>query len=791
MKIPLSWLREYIDIDWDVEKIASELTMSGNNVEDVYRAFDLEGKIVVGRVENVEKHPNSDRLLVCRVNTGDKGYTVVAGDPTMKVGDIVPLALEGAKLHTGLVVKPLKIKGVLSEAMMCSLEELGLEEKSETIYRFKEDIPLGTDIIAFFKMDEPVLDVEVTPNRPDCLSVIGIARELSVLSGVPYRRPEPRLTEGEEETSDVVKVIIEDTEGCTRYTAKVVKGVEVKDSPFWMKVRLVASGVRSINTVVDATNYVMLETGHPVHAFDLNLLKKGTIVVRKARPGEKVVLLDEKEYTLKGGETLITDGESIIAVGGIMGAENSGIKEDTKDVLLEVAHFDHVRIRRSRKNLGINTESSYRFERGVDPENNLYVMERLVELIQKLSGGIATEGVVDVIARKVERRKILVRKERVEKILGKKMESGEIERIFKGLEISFERVEKGWEVLPPSFRPDLEREIDLIEEIGRIHGYDKIPSQPLSRLSDTIGWDDWRIFRRDLEELMKAHGFDQVVTFSFVDSEKVEKVGLMDETVKLLNPISSDLDVMRPSLFYSLMDVLSGNYKRQNKNVKLFEIGKVFSKKGKNIVEVEKLGAIAVGLENPEDYTDRRNVSFYSLKGVIDDIFERMGVNARYIPSKLKGFFDMRTAKITVGDEEIGFLGMVDPGVLDMYDVKDEVYFFEINLETLYRLRERGPKYEPTPKFPYIRRDVSFLVPFGFESSRVIEELKRVGKDLVEKVGVSDVYKGKGIPQDHISVTFYVIFRSKDRTLTDDEVNDLFQKMVESVEKNLAIKKRY
>lgn len=788
MKIPLSWLREYIDIDWDVEKIANELTMSGNNVEDVYKAFDIDGEILVGKIESVEKHPNSEKLFICKVNTGNRIYKVVAGDPTLKVGDIVPLAIEGTKLRN-IIVKPTNIRGVLSEAMMCSLEELGLEEKSDTIYRFKENIPIGTNIVTFFKMDDPVLDIEVTPNRPDCLSIMGIARELSALSGIPYKKTKPKIVESDEDTSEIVKVIIDDVEGCTRYTAKVINNIEVKESPFWIKVRLVASGIRSINTVVDSTNYVMLETGHPVHAFDMNLLEKNMIVVRKAKPGERVVLLDEKEYILKGDETLITDGEKIIAVGGIMGSENSGIKENTENVLLEVAHFDHVKIRKSRKNLGINTESSYRFERGVDPENNLYVMERLVELIQKLSGGIATKGVVDVVARRIERKKITVRKERVEKILGKKLENEEVERIFKGLEISFKRIEKGWQVISPSFRPDLEREIDLIEEIGRIHGYDKIPSQTLPRYSDTVGWDNWRIFKKELEDIMKGHGFDQVVTLSFSDSEKIEKIGFVNNTVKLLNPISSDLDTMRSSLFYSLIDVLSDNYKRQNKNIKLFEIGKIFLNSGSNIVEIEKLGAIAVGLENPEDYTDKRKVSFYSLKGVLDDIFERLEINARYIPANLKGFFEMRTARIMIDDEEIGVLGMIDPNVLDMYDVKDEVYFFEINLETLYRLKESVPKYKPTPKYPYIRRDVSFLVPFGFESSKIIEELKK--GSFVEKVGVSDIYKGKGIPQNNISVTFYVIFRSKERTLTDDEVNDLFQKMVENIEKKLGVKKRY
>ncbi|KHC90732.1 phenylalanyl-tRNA ligase subunit beta [Thermotoga sp. Mc24] len=788
MRVPESWLREFIDLDWDIEQIAERLTFSGTSVEDILRPFSVSGEIITAKVIERLDHPASEKIIVCKVDTGKRIYTVITADKTVNEGDYVILALEGATLNNGLKIEPREFKGVVSEGMLCSLEELGLEEKSDRVYRFPEPVELGVNVIEKYGLNERVLDIEITPNRPDCLSIIGVARELSALSGRPLKKPQPDVSFVDEDVQFDVE--IEDVEGCPRYSARIMKGVTVKDSPLWMKARLVAAGVRSLNNVVDATNYVMLELGHPVHAFDLNRLKNKRIIVKAAKGGERVLLLDEREYELKGGEVLITDGENVLALGGIMGGMESGVYDDTRDLVLEVAYFDPVRIRKASKALGISSESSYRFERGVDPNDVELVSLRLAELIQKLAGGHVLGKFWDVYPRKIESKKVMLRKARIEKILGTKVE--EPGNILKHLEFQVEDRGDSYEVLVPTFRPDVEREIDLIEEIGRIYGYEKVESKVISVPAINRGWDEKQLFRREISQFMKGMGFDEVVTFSFVDSQKVKRWPLVGrEPITLSNPIVSDMDVMRTSQFYSLIQVLAENFKRQNRDLKLFEIGKVYFEENGNFREIETLSAMSCGLENPGDYTDKRNVSFYTIKGVLDELFFRLGVNVEYRAAKIPGLFPTRSARIYVENWEIGFIGMVDPKLLDEYDVKENTYFFEVDMELLRECASKRPAYRPTPRFPAVRRDISFLLPKGFESVKIIELFRESGGDLVEEVGVFDVYEGRGIPEDMVSVTFYVVFRHPERTLTDEEVNRIFEEMVQKAEEEFGIRRRF
>ncbi|PLV58308.1 phenylalanine--tRNA ligase subunit beta [Thermotoga sp. KOL6] len=788
MKVPESWLREFIDLDWDTEKIAEKLTFSGTSVEDIVEPFNLSGEILTAKVLEAKVHPETEKLLICKVSTGSRDYTVITADKTVKEGDYVILALEGATLNDGVRIQPREFKGIVSEGMLCSLEELGLEEKSENVYRFPEPVELGMNVIEKFGLRDHVFDLEITPNRPDCLSVLGVARELSALSGRPLKKPSPKVSFVDDEID--FEVFINDVDGCPRYSARIMKGVEVKDSPLWMKARLVASGMRSLNNIIDATNYIMLELGHPVHAFDLNRLKNKKIVVKSAEGGERVLLLDEKEYELKGGEILITDGENILALGGIMGGMNSGVYNDTKNLVLEVAYFNPVRIRKTSKTLGIVTESSYRFERGVDPNDVEFVSLRLAELIQKLSGGVVLNKFWDVYPRRIEKKRVFLRKEKIKSVLGMRVQGAN--EILERLEFEVKDEGERYEVTVPTFRPDVEREIDLIEEIGRVFGYEKIPSQVVSVPALNIGWNERQLFRKEISQFMKAMGFDEIISFSFVDSEQMQKWPIVaKEPVRLSNPISSEMDVMRTSLFYSLIQVLSGNFKRQNRNLKLFEIGKVYFKEKEEYRETEMLSAMTCGMENPYDYTDKRKVSFYTIKGVLDELFQKLGISVDFKEAILPGLFPTRTAKILFEIEELGIVGMVDPKLLDEYDVNEEVYFFEINLDLLWRISKGKPFYKPTPKFPSIRRDVSFLLPKGFKSIEVVNLFRKMGGTLVEEVGVFDVYEGKGVPTGMISVTFYVVFRHPERTLTDEEVNQMFEKMVEEAEKKLGIKRRF
>ncbi len=397
MLVPIEWLREFVNPDWSDEEIADRLTMAGLSVESLRKPFPVEGKILSAKVKKVSAHPNSERLQVCEINDGENTFTTVTSDLSIKEGALVPIALPGTVLATGETVSPTQIRGVVSEIVMCSLQELGLEEKSDHIYQIKDDLTLGTDLIEHWKLNDMVLDIEVTPNRPDCLGIIGVARDLSALCKIPIKRPGISFKSFDDSVNDYIEVVIEDKDGCPRYCAVFVKDVSVKPSPIWMRRRLLACGLRPINSVVDATNYVMLETGHPVHAFDYSKVAEGRIVVRRAMDKETVSLLDEKQYEMRGGEILITDAtRSILAVGGVMGASDSGVTESTKDLILEVAYFNPVRIRRTAKILGITSDSSYRFERGVDPNDAHYVIERLQTLIQLVSGGVSAQGIVDV-----------------------------------------------------------------------------------------------------------------------------------------------------------------------------------------------------------------------------------------------------------------------------------------------------------------------------------------------------------------------------------------------------------
>ncbi len=791
MKISLEWLKEFVDFD-SREQVVQALTDVGLNVDEVIEP-QVSGVVIVGRVEGVHKHPNAKRLNICRVSIGDRYLDLITADGKVSIGDYVPVALPGTRLANGKIIEVVEMKGVSSEGMMCSLDELGIEQESQGVYRFDTDVRVGQDVLKLFNLDDSVLDVEITPNRGDALSYLGIARDLSARLRKELRVPQTSLREGIRKTEDMVFVEISDEEGCPRYSVMVVEGVKVKESPVWLKRRLMASGIRPINNVVDATNYVMLELGHPIHAFDLELVESKRIVVRRAREGERVILLDGREYTLNGGETLITDGgEKIIAVGGVMGAENSGVNENTKSVLIEVAYFDPVRIRKTAKGLGISTDASYRFERGVDPEDSEFVMKRVVSLITQLAGGEPSKGMLDVRLKDFKREEIRLRREKVSNTLGISVPDGEVEDILTRLGFKLNRADFGWNVTVPSFRMhDVYREIDLIEEIGRIHGYGKVEEERTRVWSGLGGWSNFQRFRKRVGEVIRALGFDEVVTFSFVPSRVVE--GWNFKKVKLLkplNPITDDLDTMRPSLLYTLLQIVSYNYTHQVKNVRFYEIGKVFWMDD-DLKEREMIGAIATGRENEMDYTDKRNVSFYTFKGALDELLGRFGLCPEYEPSEIEGFVPTRTAVVKARGRILGLLGMIDPEVSKKFDVKDEVYFFEISMEGLYEISEKIPKYRPSPVLPSVKRDVALLIGRNVRSSEVIKSLYELGKGLVEDVRVIDVYNGEGVPEGMTSVTFSITFRSRERTLTDEEVNNLYERVVHEVEKRYGVRRRF
>lgn len=788
MQVPVEWLKELVDVDVSAEQLAEKLTMAGVSVERIFNPF-ASGRIVSAIVVETRPHPNAERLRVCKVFDGSNHYTTITSDQNVKENCLVAIAYPGTKFADGSEVHSANIRGVISEVVMCSLQELGLEEKSDRVYLIEEPIEPGVDLIRHWKLNEPVFDIDLTPNRPDCLGIIGVAREVAVLFDKKLRLPQPELEFFDEPAEKFVSVEIEDVDGCPRYCAGYVRSCTIKDSPIWMKRRLMACGVRPINNVVDASNYVMLLTGHPVHVFDYSKVKDGRIVVRCAKEGEQVVLLDEKLYTLKGIETLITDGENILAVGGVMGGRDSGVTQSTSDLLLEVAYFDPVRIRKTCRALNIKSDASHRFERGVDPNDADYVMRLLIHTIQQVAGGLSAKGFVDVYPRKIESKTVKLRKDRLRKVLGIEVPDNEVHRILESLGMQLQPTQEGWIVQVPTHRPDVSIEEDLIEEVGRIFGYEKVPAEAPRILAVAGGWNDYQKFRYKIKRLVQSCGFNEVVNLSFCKSSIVEQL-LRQEPLMLNNPLVEDMDSLRPSLLFGLIDCVAYNVRRQNRDVKFFEVAKVYGLKDGNMFEREKIGMIATGKLEEDDYTDTRTVSLLWLKGVIEEIGRHLNIAFEFVPADIDWLTPGRRAHIYVNGEQVGLLGMLSKQFNELYDFKGEVYFAELDMHELFKHHNPLGSVITPAVFPYIRRDISLLLPIGKSAGEIIKFL-RSSHQFVERVGVSDVYTGKGLPENVVSVTFYVIYRAPDRSLTDEEVNEIFENTIKKVEETFSVRRRF
>ncbi|RAO99964.1 phenylalanyl-tRNA synthetase subunit beta [Petrotoga sp. 9PW.55.5.1] len=787
MKVSLNWLNDYIKITKKTEELVKEIKLHSTDVESVEKGGYEINNVVVGEIKEILPLQNVDNLVICKIDVGNEIKTIVTGDLTVKVGEKVPVALPGATLKEGVEINERIFKGILSEGMMCSLKELGISSDADRIYRIVDDVRVGTNFIDFFGICDEILEVEILPNRPDLLSYLGIARELKTIGcGEDFSIPQYiEITKG---NGFPVKI---EYDKCNRYMASVVKNVKVGPSPTWLVKKLGRSGVRSINNVVDITNLVMLETGHPIHAFDLNLIGD-QIVVRKANKGEKVLLLDGKEYEMNGEETLITDGKNILALGGIMGGELSGINENTTDLLLEVAHFDPVNIRRTSSYHKITSESSYRFERGVDPNDSEMVMGRLVKLIKELSGGVPEAYTTDVYPNSIKNKTIFLRENYLNERLGKNLPREIVEDILSRLEFNFSSKDTGWEVSVPTRRPDITQEIDLVEEVGRIYGYSKIAANFPSLKGFFGSKGDFVYFKEKVSELMLANGYHEAKTFPLNNISKMwmEK----EETVnlKIINPISNEMEYMSPKLIYGLLDSASFNYRNQRRNVKLFEIDKVFledknSETGAK--ELTNLSFIAIGRENEDDYTDKRDVSFYTIKGALENILNEFNINLDYRRSNRKGLMYAQSSELFLNERLIGFLGLLDPQIADEnYEIKEPVYICEINLDELFHNKRESNREFRKKDFPSIKREYSLVVPIGIEFKEIQNIIENAG-DIIESFKIFDVFKGKHLDKNKISITVSIVYRSQIKTLTEEEVNKVEKNILEQL-KNKEIKLR-
>ncbi|SHH24330.1 phenylalanine--tRNA ligase subunit beta [Tepidibacter thalassicus] len=787
MLVPLKWLRDYVDIDVDVKEFADKMTMTGSKVEKVENFGEDIEKVVVGKILEIKKHPNADKLIVTKVDIGSEVLQIVTGAKNVKEGDLIPLALVGAKLPGGIKIKKGKLRGELSQGMMCSSEELGIpfnmveESKRDGIYTLDEEYELGKDIKEVLGINDSLVEFEITSNRPDCLSIIGIAREAAVTLNKKLRYPQINVKECDEKIK--FDVNIEDNSLCPRYAARIIKDVKIKPSPYWMQRRLIEAGVRPINNIVDITNYVMLELGQPLHAFDLDKIESDNIVVRKSKEGEKFTTLDGVERNLDENMLLITDGKKPIAIAGVMGGANSEVTSDTNEILLESANFNADSIRRTSKKLGLRTEASSRFEKGIDVNLVETALNRAAQLIEELGAGRVLKGFVDNYKNPVENKKIVVRPQRINKLLGENIPLNQFIEILESLEFECSLVDDKLEIVVPSFRLDIDMEADILEEIARIYGYDNIPSNMIYG-NTTIGLKTiGQIFEENIKNSLVAMGLNEILTYSFVSPKGVDKINLPEHSIKrkfikIINPLGEETSVMRTTLLPNMLDVVSRNYSRKVDEFAGFEIGNTFMPKD-NLLPVEKK-SIALGL-----YSDE--MDFFTIKGIIEELFENIGFeNYDVIPEKNHPTFHPgRCACIAYNDNIVGVFGEIHPDVLENYDINTRVYAAEIDFELLFTFARNNKTYKPLPKYPAITRDIALLVKDDVYVKEIEDVIKQNSKGLVESFKLFDVYKGEQIEEGYKSVAYSIVYRSIEKTLTDDEVNEVHDNIVRELKEKI------
>jgi len=801
MKVSLNWLRDYIEIRVELKELIHLLTMAGLEVEGATSLGEGIEKVVVAEVHSIRKHPNADRLTLVEAKTDQETFSIVCGATNIQKGQKVPLSLVGARLPNGIEIKRSKIRGVVSEGMLCSEIELGLGQDASGIMILPPHVPLGIDLGEALGLKDTVLDISITPNRPDCLCVIGVAREIAALTRQKVKYPLSSIANRGEEIHRKTSVEILDQDLCPRYIARMIEGVKIGPSPLWMSNRLEKVGIRSINNVVDVTNYVMMEYGQPLHAFDFEFLEGGRIVVRRAKEGEEFVTLDGVKRTLDSETLMICDGVKPVAIAGVMGGLNSEIKEDTKRVLLESAYFDPAGNRRVSKKLGLETEAAFRFGRGVDYEGCLSAANRAAQLIQELAGGSIVEGMVDVYPVPIKPNPIRLRVRRIHQVLGTKVSAKQVRNYLEDLELGVQgENEDVLIVAPPSFRGDLEREIDLIEEVARLDGYDKIPiTIPKGPPSSEERSKDFCIERKTIDALIH-HGYHEVVTYSFTSPTSGDMIGLHPDDprrqhLRILNPLTEDFSVMRTTLVPGLIETIRYNLSRKNSNLKLFELKKVFlSQEGERLPKEAKfLTGLAMGFDrDPHWAFSQRSIDFYDVKGCVEGVLDALQIKgskfnqARDIPYLHPG----KAAQVVIHHEVLGVLGEVHPQVLGHYEIDGKVYLFEIDFNKIIKWAGGERRFQPLPKFPAVYRDLSVVVDKALEVERVMDVIQEMHHPFVEEITLFDIYQGPPIPEGREGISYRIRYQANDRTLTDEEVNQYHEAILSRLKEVLQIELR-
>ncbi|MBH8583924.1 phenylalanine--tRNA ligase subunit beta [Thermoactinomyces vulgaris] len=792
MLVSYEWLSQYVDLEGiSPEDIAEEMNRTGIEVEVIYTRDPGVNGVVVGEVLAVEPHPEADRLNICTVNVG-KGQLlqIVCGAKNVAAGQRIPVALIGAKLPGGVHIKKAKLRGVESHGMICSAKELGfpdkvlMKEQTEGIFVLEPDAPVGMDIKEYLSMDDQVIELQLTPNRSDCLGMWGVAHEVAAIFDRELRLP-VISEQVPSEAGTGVEVVVESVEDCPFYAAQVVGNLEVGPSPQWMQNRLISAGIRPINNIVDITNYVMLETGQPLHAFDFDKIANGQILVRRANDGEKIVTLDDVERECDPEMLLVTDGQEPLAVAGVMGGASSEVTKETKTVLLEAAFFNPLTVRQTSKNLGLRSEASTRFEKGVDPEQILPALYRAVQLLRQLCGGVVSSDASVHKAGDVEEVTISLRHERLVNLLGVQISPDEVMDIFRRLRLPAAFENDVYQVQIPTRRPDLMMEVDLVEEVARLYGYDRIPA--------TLPWGQQlpgaltkeQKLRRDARHMLRELGLNEVVTYSLTSDEAEQEIAsLYDlQPIRVAMPMSKEHAVLRTTLLPQLIKVAAYNVHRGNERVQLFEVGKVYLTQEETLTDLPEerlqLAALIAGPKAASIWktpqVDAQN--FYELKGILESVLERFGVrDAEYQAADLNGFHPGRTALCVVEDEVIGVLGQLHPKLSKEYDLSEPVVL-QLDLEKLLK-KDLQVIYEPIPRYPAVTRDLAVTVDENVPAGRIEAGIRKVAGELLESVTLFDVFTGEQIGEGKKSVAYSLVFRTNERTLTDEEVHQIHERIV-------------
>ncbi len=784
MRVPLSWLREYVAFDGPADDLARRLTLAGLEVGGIDRPGEGVEGVVVARILEKGPHPAADRLSLCRVTDGDETYDIVCGATNMTAGDTVALARVGARLPGGLKIKKAKIRGQVSYGMMCSERELGLGDEHSGILILPADLELGRSVTEVLGLPDAVLEVEITPNRADCLSVVGVAREVAALCGLPLRVPEPQVPEAGDPVHGQTSVEIYDPDLCHRYAARIVRGVRLGPSPLWLRRRLEACGVRAINNVVDVTNYVLLELGHPLHAFDLGRLAGGRIVVQRARPGDRFTTLDGQERVLDADTLMIWDAERPVAVAGVMGGMNSEVEDDTTDLLIESAYFLPANIRRTAKRLGLKTEASYRFERGTDIEGLLRALDRCAELVADLAGGKVATGIWDAYPTRHEPVQVRLRHRRVQQVLGCPVPADETVRCLASLGMRvLGQDAASVEVEVPFHRVDVTREIDLVEEVARLHGYDAIPTT-LPRVAVTgDGVTARRAAADRVRDVLAAEGLFEAVTYSFVDPADDDRLGLPGDApdrnkVVLQNPLGRDTSVLRTSLVPSLLRALGLNLRRRNRDARLFEVGRTFHPEHGGSLPREALRAAGVlaGRRFPLAWwAGPDTVDFFDARAVVERALGGLGVRSvRFEPAgDLPWLHPGRAARIVVGAEVVGWVGQIHPDRLGAFDLDEPAVAFELDLDRAATKAEPAGSFPGLGRFPAAERDLAIVVDRSVTVQQVLDEIEAMDSPLVRGAVLFDAFEGGRLPEGKVSLALRVTYRSDERTLTEEEVREV------------------